>query len=245
MVSATSARSLVGALAGLGLGFAPAGCSDRPVVDTTISTNAATSGSSGPFPDLGSTPDVGIVCGDGSCSLGEACETCPEDCSCPLPAGLTGCPEDWMWNNAAVIGTTELGDFAGLFAYFSWSGLNSSEEARLTLTIFDESVGLADAKANPWSVEHFKMRIDTPWPYAENAWLGDSLVLSEFVRESKWSDGEVRIEVYAGEGSWETPDPDDPPVLHGVIYHPSEPNGPQGAFAAPFCDAFISEVIPD
>ena len=226
------------------LALALAGCSDRPVVDTdsstatvsTTATSALSSSSSDPIPDLGP------VCGDASCSLGETCESCPEDCSCPLPAGLDGCPNGWEWAGSTIDGTTPFGDFKGSHAYFGWKGSANAEWARLTLHILDDSVSLEDAKADPWNSELYQIRITTTWSYAENTWLHDGPVMAEIVRDSNSIDLEADLVTYDVEGGWDAYDPGNPPMLHGLLYFPSLIDGPEGLIIAPFCDAFVNEL---
>lgn len=210
---------------------------DPSTVSASISTGAS-SDSSGPL-------DFGDFCGDGWCSPAEDCGSCPGDCVCPLPAGISGCPPAWS-EGSSVLGATELGEFTGITGFFAWEGIGDGDWSTLNLHIFDAGVDLEAAKSSgPWSAQHFSLRAFTGWSYSDNGWFNGDSVVAELVREGEWSSFEVELEIYGSSGSWESYDPNNPALLFGDIYAAGMVDGPQGPFVAAFCDAFVSQVYPE
>ena len=209
---------------------------------TSTSAASATVSTSGPPPtDIG-----GGECGDGWCSPEEDCETCPFDCYCSLPQALfQGCPEGWS-DSAAIAGVTPFGPFNGTTAFFAWEGIGDSLWSTLTLHIFDAGVDIPAAKQDgPYSSAHFSIRSYTEWSYNENEWIGAGPIFIEVTRDFNGTSYEAFLEIYDRSGSWDVYNPDDPPVLYGDLYVPGDPDGVQGPFAAAFCDAFVSQIIPE
>jgi hypothetical protein len=211
-------------------------------VTATITTDPTISTSTPPTSDT--WDDSGNFCGDGWCSPDESCETCPSDCLCSLPDGVTqGCGDTGA---AEIFGTTSFGYFEGTRAYFAWEGFPDSQWSTLTLHFFDAGVDIEAAKqAGPWSGEHFALRSYTNWSFNETGWLGGGDADFEVSVDSQWALYDGALEIYDRGGNWDAVDPGDPPVLYGFLSTNGDVEAPQGPFAAVFCDAFVSQIIPE
>lgn len=218
-----------------------------PITTEPITTTSSMS--TGVSSTSDTTADTVVVefCGDGSCSMeeSEAC-SCMDDCGgCPLPAALlSGCPAVWS-GGSSVAGMTSFGPFDGHTAFFAWEGFGDDSWSTLRLLVFDAAADLDAAKKAPWSTEFYVLQLSPEWNHPE--WVNKGFVDGGFFQNDKFSAHHPLLEVTGTAGNWQNADPNDPPRLLGVIV-PSDPNDPQsvkGSFDAVFCDAFISQVIPE
>ena len=168
-----------------------------------------------------------------------------EDCdSCALPPGLWDCPADWS-GGSAVAGTTAFGLFDGQTAFFGWNGLGDTSWSELRLFVYDISVDLDAAKANPNSEVPFSLQLSPGWNQPE--WVNQGIVDGKFVQNDETSEHKVLLEVTGTAGNWQHFDPKDPPRLLGMV-HPTDPDAPklvEGPFDAVFCDNFVEQIHPE
>ncbi|MEZ4383646.1 MAG: hypothetical protein R3A79_20105 [Nannocystaceae bacterium] len=213
------------------------------VTATSPTTDPSTFSTSSPTTSA-SSDDTGSACGDGWCDASEACDSCPIDCPCPLPDGVFyGCGDP---PGAEVYGATDFGLFEGTRAYFAWDGFPESQWSSLTLHIFDASVDIDAAKSDgPWSGEHYSLRLYTGWSYNTTGWLNADSLVVEVYADNEWGTYEAFLEIYDRSGNWDAVDPSDPPLLYGYIAPSRDFEAPQGPFTAVFCDAFVSQIIPE
>lgn len=210
-----------------------------PDVTSEAMTGTSAPATSGVAIDLGTSS----VCGDGVCSLDEEC-FCLDDCpSCQLPAGLVGCPAAWS-GGSKVTGSTAFGEFTGETAFFGWNGIGDARWSDLQLFIYDGSVDLDAAKANPWSSEWSALQLFTSW--SQPQWVNKDTVQGVVTRMGESADVLAVLAVTGTAGNWQRMDPNDPPRLLGMIEDlPGDPLVLSGPFDAVFCDAFVTQVFPE
>lgn len=219
--------------------------SSGPSTATATATSASTTSSSTTSSSSSSTTAPSF-CGDGTCDFdfGEDGCNCPSDCFwCALPAPVTwGCPRGWL-GGSSVVGAPTFGPFVGSTAFFAWEGMGDTSWSALRLFFLDASVDVEAAK-QPWPDEHFVLRFNTPWDYAD--WQSTGELVGYYAREWATQDVSALVEITGRAGNWEVSDPNDPPRLLGWIYGvDDDPSAPHGPFDAAFCDAFVSQIIPE
>lgn len=207
---------------------------------TTSTSTSATSSTNATDPF---DPDVGLgVCGDFWCDPSEDCQICPEDCACPLGAGLVGCP--LYATTSAVDGTSPLGDFAGRHAFFAWDGSGEPDWSALTVYVYDEGVDLAQTiDQGTWRTTAFGLRMYTNRNYPD--WVGGPLN-SDFGalhRDGTELSSPCSLVTTSKAGSWDAVVPDDPPRLLGNIN--CGEIGIVGDYDAVFCEKLVTWVIPE
>jgi hypothetical protein len=168
------------------------------------------------------------------------------ECTCLgyIPETVSvGCPQSWS-GGSAVIGAGQGGPFNGVTAFFGWVG--GTFDAELTVVLLDITADIEGAKTdgvNGKKSGRPKAIVQTLRSY--RWWLSDGPELvTLYDAEGGYSEATVELDIQGRLGNWLTPDPADPPRLHGTIKS-SDPNAAvllDGPFDAVFCHDFVDEL---